>query len=136
MLKLQEQIRLALGERSDCVFWRNQSGQYEAFPIGKQQAKVMLNKLKSGNVASAIAMLETALAGGSRWIRYGLGKGGSDLIGMVNNSGRLIALEVKDGRDTMKPDQLMFQELVRKFGGYAAEVRSVEDAIKALELSK
>jgi hypothetical protein len=70
-----------------------------------------------------------------RPVRYGVGKGGADLLGICNvqGVGRFIALEVKTGKATASAEQKMFLALVRKYGGYATVVRSVEDAIRAVE---
>ena len=64
-----------------------------------------------------------------RKMRTGLTPGASDLIGIAEN-GLFLAIEVKVGRDTLKPHQQRFLELVQKRGGRAGEARSVEDAIK------
>lgn len=64
-------------------------------------------------------------------VKYGVGKGGSDLIGVVAG-GRFIALEVKTGRARPTKEQRMFLSLVQQFGGYAAIVRSEEDAHDAV----
>jgi hypothetical protein len=76
-----------------------------------------------------------------RVVRYGLCKGSSDLIGwrtvditedMVGQRVAVfVALEVKD-RGRLTPEQAGFLEVVRRAGGIAAEVRSVEDAEAAL----
>ena len=89
--------------------WRNQVGQYE-------------------------------LADG-RILRSGLCKGSSDLIGyrsvvvtpeMVGQRVAVfVALEVKD-KGRLTSEQAQFLEVVRRAGGIAAEVRSVEDARAAL----
>jgi len=113
---LKNEIRLAIGERNDVVLWNNESG-VAVHPAGQ-------------------------------FVRYGVGKGGADLLGLVcmyvnfrNGTerdkprvfGRFIAIEVKTGRARLDPAQKLFLDLVRRFGGYAAVVRSVEDAIKAIE---
>lgn len=69
---------------------------------------------------------------GSFMVRYGVGKGGSDLIGIVN-TGRFIALEVKTGNAVPDKNQKLFLRLVNKFGGYGVVVRSVQDAVNAVE---
>lgn len=65
---------------------------------------------------------------GLRRIRYGLALGSSDLIGILVPEGRFIALEVKapNGKGPT-PEQERFLALVRRSGGVAAVVRSVED---------
>ena len=76
-----------------------------------------------------------------RVVRYGLAKGSSDLIGYRSvvvtpeMVGQLVAvfvaLEVKV-RGRLTAEQEQFLEVVRRAGGIAAEVRSVEDAEAAL----
>jgi hypothetical protein len=131
---MQEQIRLALGSDPRCVLWRNSSGAYEEMGLKRRELLGLLTTLQRGNITPVIATLAEILERPAYWIRYGVGKGGSDLLGM-NNRGRFLALEVKDGTDRLRPDQKLFLELVNNMGGYAAEVRNVADALKALELS-
>lgn len=64
--------------------------------------------------------------------RFGLCRGAADLIG-IGPGGRFVALEVKTDRGRIMPEQRMFLELVRRRGGFAAVVRSVEDAHAALD---
>lgn len=76
-----------------------------------------------------------------RVVRYGLCKGSSDLIGyrtveitpdMVGQRlAVFVALEVKD-KGRLTAEQAQFLEVVRRAGGIAAEVRSVEDAERSL----
>jgi hypothetical protein len=62
----------------------------------------------------------------------GLVKGSSDLLGILEPQGRIVALEAKTGNAKPSADQQMFLNLVRKRGGFAAVVRSVDDARSAL----
>jgi len=61
-------------------------------------------------------------------VRYGVGKGGSDLIGIIKGSGRFLAIEIKTGNARLTKEQKLFQQLVRAFGGVAETVRTVDDA--------
>ncbi len=102
---LKNQIRIALGKLDHVVVWNNESG-------------------------------GTPSIDGLRFIRYGVGKGGSDLLGIVKLSsgvGRFFALEVKTGKARASKEQEMFIALVRRYGGYASIVRSVQDALTAIE---
>lgn len=66
------------------------------------------------------------------WVAFGVGgKGGSDLIGIVD--GRFFALEVKTAKGRVSPEQEQFLRCVRYNGGFAAVVRSIEDALAAVE---
>lgn len=67
----------------------------------------------------------------SRPVQYGVGgTGGSDLIGLLN--GRFIALEVKRPGGRVSAEQWGFIECVRGNGGFAAIVRSVDEAKQAI----
>lgn len=68
-----------------------------------------------------------------RGVRYGVGAGGADLVGFVRGSGRFFALEVKTPTGRVSGDQRLWIGHVNDHGGYAAVVRSVEDARLALE---
>jgi len=63
-------------------------------------------------------------------VRYGLAPGSADLIGICG--GRFIAIEVKTPTGRVSPDQATWLECVRRAGGFAAVVRSVEDARAAI----
>lgn len=73
-------------------------------------------------------------------VRYGLAVGSSDIIGMVAvrlgigtcGFGRFIAIEVKVPGKKPTEDQLRFFDIVRKRGGFAACVHSVEEALEAV----
>lgn len=100
-----------------------------------------------------------AMTRGGQTYRAGLSvNGASDLIGMltVDHAGytevlsdefvdvtvtrrplaRFFALEVKAARGVVSKEQTLFLDLVRKRGGFAAVVRSVEDARAALERAR
>lgn len=75
------------------------------------------------------------MADGSKQ-RFGLAVGSSDLIGILAPTGRFVALEVKSEKGRMRDEQRLFLDLVRARGGFAAVVRSVEDARAALERAR
>ena len=66
-----------------------------------------------------------------RHIDYGLAVGSADLVGIC--AGRFFALEVKSPTGRVSDDQMTWLALVRSKGGFAAVVRSVEDALAAVE---
>ena len=66
----------------------------------------------------------------------GLGTGSSDMIGVLAPTGRMVALEAKTGAARLTREQVLFLNLVRKMGGFATVVRSVEDAHAALERAR
>jgi hypothetical protein len=113
--------------------WRNNSGQYNAAQLHTAVVRGMLNQLRAGHVHTVIGTLETFLEN-ERWVRYGVGKGGSDLIG-INQRGRFLAFEVKEGPDKLSTEQALFLKLVNDNGGYATEIRSESEALTALENS-
>tara|TARA_R110000868_G_scaffold17606_6_gene76883 strand:- start:2014 stop:2340 length:327 start_codon:yes stop_codon:yes gene_type:complete len=63
-------------------------------------------------------------------VRYGLAVGSADLIGCLD--GRFVALEVKTAVGRASTEQRQWLELVRRHGGFAAVVRSVEEAHAAI----
>jgi hypothetical protein len=90
-----------------------------------------------------------------RWVTYGIGVGGADLVGIVDvrsvdvivecNAcfaeatgaaplfGRFFALECKVDKRKVTPEQIAWARVVRDHGGFCATVRSTEDAVAALE---
>jgi len=69
---------------------------------------------------------------GEHAVRYGLIEGSADLVGILGPQGRFMALEVKRPRGKPTEAQELFLALVRRRGGFAAVVRSVEEAVAAL----
>lgn len=61
-----------------------------------------------------------------RSIRYGLGKGSCDLIGVVD--GIFVGIEIKTGSGRPTKDQAAWIAAVRAVGAVAGVVRSVDDA--------
>lgn len=71
----------------------------------------------------------------SRHIRYGLGTGSADLVGVltVGGVGVAIALEVKTAKGRTTPAQDAWLAAARRRGACAAVVRSVEDARRVID---
>jgi len=77
-----------------------------------------------------------------RLVRFGLGKGSSDLIGLRSleitpdlvgkRLAQFVALEIKTARGVVSPEQRAFLALVEQLGGVAAVCRSVEAAEQTL----
>jgi hypothetical protein len=63
-------------------------------------------------------------------VRYGLAVGSADLVGCLD--GRFVALEVKTATGRAAPEQRLWLDLVRRYGGFAAIVRSVDEARAAV----
>ena len=62
--------------------------------------------------------------GNGRLVRYGL-KGSADILACIK--GRFVAIEVKVGRDRLRPVQKAFAEAVARNGGVVILARSLED---------
>jgi len=67
-------------------------------------------------------------------VRYGLAPGSADLVGVL--AGRFVALEIKTATGRVAPEQTQWLALVRRYGGFAAVVRSPEDALAAIERAR
>jgi len=67
--------------------------------------------------------------------RFGLCKGSSDLIG-IGPGGLFFALEIKTKTGRIQPQQQLFVDLVNRRGGFAAVVRSVDEAWQALTAAR
>jgi hypothetical protein len=79
------------------------------------------------------------------WVAYGLGEGSADLVGVCRVAvyagdgvastlvGRLFALEVKTAKGVVSDAQRAWAQCVRDLGGFCVTVRSVDEAIAAVE---
>ncbi len=67
-----------------------------------------------------------------RGLRYGLGIGSADLVGILR-SGRVFVIEVKTPRGRTRPEQRTWAAAIRRWGGFAAFARSIDEALAALE---
>ena len=77
-----------------------------------------------------------------RFVRFGLCKGSSDLIGLRalkvtpemvgKRRAQFVALEIKAAHGVVSPEQRAFLRLVQELGGVAAVCRSVEEAEQLL----
>ena len=80
-----------------------------------------------------------------RFLRFGLCKGSSDLIGLRSlevtpemvgqRLAQFVALEVKTESGTVSTEQRAFLQLVQQLGGLGAVCRSIEEARTVLDLS-
>lgn len=66
-------------------------------------------------------------------VKYGLAKGSADLIGFIFSTGQFLALEVKSRKGRLEPEQEAWLGFVNKNGGLASVVKSVKEALDALE---
>lgn len=67
-----------------------------------------------------------------RWITYGLGVGGADLVGILRGSGRFVAWEVKTPTGKLSPEQKAWHYAVANAGGAVFVARSVDEALMQL----
>lgn len=107
--EIQAKIRLELGKEPDLVLWRNSTGMVETAEVDA----------RSGIV-------------GGRAHRFGLAVGSADLVGILSPIGRFVALEVKRPGQKPDPKQVAWLACVRRFGGFAAVVNSVDSAKAAI----
>lgn len=70
-----------------------------------------------------------------RMQRFGLCKGSADLVG-IGPGGRFFCLEIKTPKGRIDEDQYLFANLVKNRGGFHAFVRSIEEAVAALETAR
>lgn len=103
--EIQHAIREGLGLEPDLVLWRNSAGVFEQFDE------------RTGKATK---------------IRAGLVVGASDLLGILSPAGRWFALEVKTDAGSPSKEQVWFIDLIRRMGGFACIVRSVDEAKQAL----
>jgi len=65
-------------------------------------------------------------------VRYGVGLGGSDIIG-ITKDGKFIAVEVKTGKLKLSPTQATFLKIINSLGGIGIEARSVDDVTSRIK---
>ncbi len=66
-------------------------------------------------------------------LKFGLGLGGADLVGVLRPNGRAFALEVKTASGRMSREQKAWHRAWTEAGAYVTCVRSVGEALAALE---
>jgi len=64
---------------------------------------------------------------GDRVIKFGF-KGSSDIIG-ITRTGKFLAVEIKTGKDDLRPEQEVFKKVIEENGGKYFLIRN-EDEIK------
>lgn len=75
-------------------------------------------------------------ATGTRYQRYGLCVGSTDLIGIMAPTGRMFCLEIKSARGRLTRQQRMFASLIRSHGGFCAVARTVHEAQMAVNRAR
>jgi len=59
--------------------------------------------------------------------------GQGDVCGLIGPEGRMIQLEIKAGKDRIRPSQMGFRAMIQNMGGIYLEIRSVEQGLADLE---
>lgn len=67
-------------------------------------------------------------------VRYGVGKGGADLVGIIGPWGKWFSMEVKVGKDRQRDNQKANQQCVEMYGGFYAIVSSEQEAAEMMEV--
>ncbi len=118
---LQREIRLHLGQKSDLVIWRNNTGTM------RMGAMVSIQDVRRVLVEGVEALRRWLLTQekDERFVRFGLVPGSSDLLGILRPSGRWFCLEIKAKGKKPTEEQLLFMQLINDSGGYAAWADSV-----------
>lgn len=60
-------------------------------------------------------------------------KGVADIMGYCKKTGKVIAIEVKVGKDKPSPEQIRFIQSIQKAGGYACFASCAGDVVEYLE---
>lgn len=118
---LQTQILKAIGARPDLRVWRQNTGQSWT---GNQVVRIAAPgsyPVEPGDVVIRQA----------HPIRFGL-PGSADIFGIMQPSGRFLAIEVKAPKGRVTEEQKRFLGMVRAMGGVAIVARSVEEVIARL----
>lgn len=68
-----------------------------------------------------------------RPVKFGLCKGGADLIGFDRKEGFFVAIEVKSGNAKARPEQQIFLDVVSKSGGFSCLINDAKKLQKHLD---
>lgn len=130
--RLVRDAMVAISQRygRDVLVMRNEAN---ALTLFKERASSLLRAAlrSSGLHHAAIEALGTAYHQLSPAIKYGLGVGSADVI--VCAWGRFLALEFKAEKGRQSEEQKSYEGAVEMAGGRYYIVRSIEDAIAAVE---
>lgn len=97
------------------------------------EATLLANIRQALNLDRRVRVVRNSVGFDSeRKVRYGLGIGSADLVGLVIGSGRVFALEVKTSTGRLTKEQTLWLRALRSLGGFACEVRSVDAAMRAV----
>lgn len=111
---LTSEILAKHGSRSDLRLWPNL--------VAKAWVGQEKGRTGAGNVVLHL---------GAKRVKVGLPEGSADLIG-ITDKGQFISIEIKAGKDTVKPNQRKWMKMVLSMGGIAGIARSVQDVTDLL----
>lgn len=94
----------------------------------------ILHAVRSALVATGRVLLWRNNVGvdTTRGVRFGLGVGSPDLVGVLRPDGRMLACEVKTPEGRLRPEQRMWRDAFIAAGGLYILARSPEDALRGL----
>lgn len=91
------------------------------------QNEIRLALSEDGHMVFRANVAKVRMADG-RWFDTGLPKGFSDLFGHRGSDCKAFYIEVKAGRDRMRPEQTAFIAAMRARGALAGVARNVQEA--------
>ena len=121
-MSLQDDVRLTLGKMDDVVIWRNHVAAFEVDGRFQRSGLVKGSADLIGIVTRQVKLLALAKVCGE-YVRF-------------ENVGIFLALEIKEGKGRLSLEQRMFLDLVNRMGGVGREIRSIEEAIEAVEVAR
>jgi hypothetical protein len=110
--QIQQQIRLAVGQRSDLRLFRNNTG---SLPDPRTGRPIQFGLAKGS--ADLIGIKQVTIT--------------PEMVGQT--IGQFVSLEVKTPTGRVTPQQRNWLTMIRKLGGLAGVVRSVSDALQIFE---
>lgn len=161
--EIQDEILLRFGREPDMTLWRQNTGVSRSEVVTRAHLERILGWLLAGggpDFRSAQALITSLLAEKHRFTPFGLCKGSSDIVGIVQTMsdasgceaccqlsdigsselqhahrpplGIFVALEVKRPGNKPTGDQQRFLDIVNRRGGIGRCVHSVDEAASAL----
>jgi hypothetical protein len=120
---LTNKLLVEIPKRLSARCWRQNVG--SGYPVAAVQGAI--HALEAGNIALALKVLRN-----SRPIAFGQA-GLPDIDGIAAPSGRRIGVEVKFGKDKMRPEQERCREMYERHGGLYIVARDVEQAMDEIK---
>ncbi len=102
---------------------------------GTQGETLILRQVREALVASGKCLIWRNSTGFDKRtnVRYGLGLGSADLVGIVKGKGTFLGVEIKTDKGKLSPEQVAWGEVVINAGARYWVVRSVEELMPLLE---